>query len=380
MCQATNNSKEILFVSRPIAPPWDEASKNFAYNLAKEIADNNSNLEIHLMTKGILPDLPKNIIQHPIYTSSQNDFSLSQKLRMLWFLIWNTRKFNVTHLLFTPTKFNSLILKSIFRTFARQTKIIQTIATLREDLFSDNEIRKIMFGDKIVTYSEYAKNKLQSLGFDNIEKIYPGIDLDEYSPKNLSSVISEDKTSFIINFTGEYVRLGAMDDVINAFITVSKKIPKAKLSLAVRVKNEKDAKKKKEVVAKLHKNNLLKKVSFHDDGNYKMSDIYNLCDISLFPVRDMKGKFDVPLAVIEAMACEKPIILSNISILKEFANEKNSLTIEAGNVKQLIEAILFLYDNKHKSTHLGIYARIYVKENFSIEKTKKEYLKIYNSL
>ena len=32
-----NTTKKILFVSRPIAPPWDEASKNFAYNLAKEI-------------------------------------------------------------------------------------------------------------------------------------------------------------------------------------------------------------------------------------------------------------------------------------------------------------------------------------------------------
>ena len=38
---------------------------------------------------------------------------------------------------------------------------------------------------------------------------------------------------------------------------------------------------------------------FSDDGQYLMPAVYNLCDISLFPVSDMKGKFDVPLAVIE---------------------------------------------------------------------------------
>ena len=368
-----NNPKKILFVSRPIAPPWDEASKNFAYNLAKEIANNNSDLEIHLLTKGILSDLPKNIIQHPIYTSSQNDIGFSQKIRMIWFLIRNARKFDFAHLFFTPTKFNSLILKLIFKIFARQTKIIQTIATIREDLFSDEEIKSMMFGDKIVTYSEYAQKRLKKMGFNNVQKIYPGIDLEDYKPKNNEN----DKASFVINFTGEYIRLGAMDDVIESFIRISKKIPEARLSLAVRVKNEKDAGKKKKVIAKLKRNNLLKRVSFHDDGNYKMSDIYNLCDISVFPVHNMKGKFDVPLAVIEAMACAKPVILSDIPILKEFANEKNSIQIEAGDVNQLTEAILNLYKNKERRLSLGKQSHQYVLQNFNIQKAGKEYAEIY---
>jgi hypothetical protein len=70
--------KKILFVTRPIAPPWDEASKNMAYQLAINVAKINQNLEIHLMTKGelkdTLPGLPDNIIQHPIYTSAENGF------------------------------------------------------------------------------------------------------------------------------------------------------------------------------------------------------------------------------------------------------------------------------------------------------------------
>lgn len=372
--------KKILYVSRPIAPPWDEASKNFAYNLSKKVAVSNPDLEIHLMTTGKLKNLPRNIIQHPIYTSSQNDFGFWQKVYLLRYTILNASKYDTVHLFFTPTKLTSWVLKRILR----KVKVIQTIATLREDLFSEKEIKKMMFGDVIATYSEYAKNKLEKLGITKVVKIYPGIDLEDYKQRmkneKLLKKFNFKQTDFIINFTGEYTRLNAIDDIISSFIEISKKIPEAKLSLAVRVKNKKDEHKKEEIVTKLKAKNLLNRVAFHDDGNYKMSDIYNLCDISLFPVRNMQGKFDIPLAVIEAMSCEKPVIISDIPILKEFSNKNNSIQVRAGNIEDITSAVLSLYNNKEKSKYLSTYARMYVKKNFNLEKSAQEYSKIYKSL
>jgi glycosyltransferase involved in cell wall biosynthesis len=187
------------------------------------------------------------------------------------------------------------------------------------------------------------------------------------------------KDDFIINFTGEYVRLGAMDTVIDSFIQVSKEIPQARLSLAVRVKNEKDARKKEEVIERLKKENILEKVSFHDSGVYKMSDIYNLSDISIFPVSDMKGKFDVPLAVIEAMACAKPMILSDLPILKEFSNENNSISIKKDSSQDLTKAILDLYQDEKKRNILGANALKYAHENFNIHQAAQKYLELYQS-
>jgi glycosyltransferase involved in cell wall biosynthesis len=367
--------KKILFITRPIAPPWDEASKNFAYNLAKEVAKNNSDLEVHILTNGILSNLPKNVIQHSIYTSSQNDFGFLQKVYLLRYLLRYTflsTKYDIVHLFFTPTNLTSWILQGLLQ----KVKIIQTVATIRDDLFSNKKIKKIMFGDIIATYSVYSKNKLQKLGFNNVVKIYPGIDLQDYRPKNND----KNEDNFIINFTGEYIRLNAMDDVIESFKKVSSRVPNTKLSLAVRVKNEKDAVRKKEVTEKLKEYGLLNKVSFHDDGSFKMSDIYNLADISIFPVQNMLGKFDVPLAVVEAMACEKPVVISDIPILKEFSNENNSIRIKAGNVEELTDAILALYNDSKRLQDLGETARHYVKENFDIKKAAQKYSKIYTSL
>lgn len=370
--------RKILLVTRPIAPPWDEASKNFAYTLAKNFGLQ-ENLELHLMTRGILPDLPENIIQEDIYTSSQNDFTFVQKIRSLFFQLKNRNKFDISHYFFTPTKLNSFVIKNFIKT--EKNKTIQTVATLREDLFSDEEIKKLMFADQIITYSDYAKNKLNSLGFNNVKRIYPGIDLEYYSAREARSLYKKyNAEDFVINFTGEYARLGAMDDVVDSFIGIAEKIPNAKLSIAVRVKNEKDAKKKKEVIKKLEQNNLLERVIFHDDGKFKMADLYNLCDISLFPVQNMRGKFDVPLSVIEMMACEKPVIISDLPILQEFAKPEHSVIIEKGNIEQLKNSILDLHNNPEKRMMLGKNARKFVEENFDIKKIAEEYKKIYNEL
>jgi len=373
--------KKILLVTRPIAPPWDEASKNFAFTLAKDLSSDAS-LELHLMTKGEVSELPERIMQEHVYTHSQNDFGFSQKIRSLLFQLATRKKFDITHYFFTPTKLNSFIIKNFIKN--KKNKSIQTIATLREDIFSDEEIKELIFANHVVTYSNYAKNKLISLGIKNVACVYPGIDLEKYQkkPKNekLLQNFGFSLDDFVIHFSGEYIRLGAIDDVIDSFIDISKKIPNAKLFLAVRVKNEKDAKKKKEVVEKLKINNLLEKVAFFDSGEFAMEDIYNLCDISLFPVQNMHGKFDVPLVVIEAMACEKPVIISNIPILKEFSNEKNSILIEAGNAGQLVKSILDLYNNKEKSVYVGTYARTYVEQNFDIKNVAEKYKELYKNI
>ena len=171
-----------------------------------------------------------------------------------------------------------------------------------------------------------------------------------------------------------------MDDVVNAFIKVAKVIPSAKLSMAVRVKNEGDARKKAEVVEKFKQNGLLEKVVFHDDGKFNMSDIYNLCNISLFPVQNMHGKFDVPLVVVEAMACEKPVIISDLPILAEFARDNNSVKIQKGNIEELVAAIIELHQNSEKRSALGKTGRKFCEENFDIKKVSDIYAQIYEAL
>ena len=377
--------KKILFVTRPIAPPWDEASKNMAYQLAINVAKINSNFEIHLMTKGILSGLPKNIIQHPIYTSAKNDFTFSQKIRSLFFQWKMKNKFDIVHYFFTPSKFNSLVIKKFL--YPKKSKTIQTIATLREDLMTKKEIKNNMFGDILVTYSNYTKKRLKDLGFANVQHIYPGINLALFAPQekkpSLLASCNFAATNFIIGFAGEYVRLGGVDNIVDSFSEIEKKIPEARLFLNVRLKNKKDALKKEEIVSRLKKLRLLEKVSFEENVDFtkfSMGDCFNVYDVALFPVHNMKGKFDVPLVVPEAMACQKPVILSDIPILREFTNNNNTVIIKKKNTEELTRAILDLYNNSEKRAEIASNGMHFARRNFNIEFIAEEYNDLYDKL
>jgi glycosyltransferase involved in cell wall biosynthesis len=377
--------KKILLVTRPIVPPWDEASKNFAFYLAMNL----DVFDFYLLTDGTLSNIPPHIHQKAIYTS--NKFNYIQKLKLLKLRHVLREDFDVIHYMFTPTKINSFSFKTFVK--HKKTKTIQTIATLREDLFKEEDFKNILFADLIITYSNYAKNKLNSIGFNNVKRIYPGIDIQLYSPagkdKEIQKMLDVTDEDFVVDYPGEYVRLGATDDLVNLIIEYGEEFRKRKIKICFpgRMKGPEDYAKKNEVKKILQEKNMVDIVRFTDElkknsipGADFMSRRYNTSDLIIFPVQNMKGKFDIPLAVIEVMACAKPIIISNLPIFSEFANTENSVMIEKGNMKRLADAIFDLYDHREKREQIGKNARKFVENNFDIKKVAEKYKEIYEHL
>jgi glycosyltransferase involved in cell wall biosynthesis len=373
---SARGGKKVLLVTRPICPPWDEASKNFAYYLVRNIPD----LEFYILTNKFLPDLPGNIHQKPIYTSGR--LTWLQRPRLL--KLMKVRKdFDIIHFMLTPNKLNAFGFKTFIK--SKKVKTIQTIATLREDLFSDNDYKAILFADVIITYSDYAKNKLNRLGFANVKRVYPGIDTELYFPamKHLALLnqLKLEQNDFIITYPGEFTRLGAIDDIINMALQYSGILTekKIKIILACRVKNKQDFEKREKIRDLLKKKNLTGQVILPDTFE-TMEKVYNSSDVVIFPVRDMKGKFDVPLAVIEAMACAKPVIISDLPILAEFASSNNACIIKPGDPELLWTEIIKLYESQSLRDQIGAQARKFVEENFDIRKIAEIYSKIYEIL
>lgn len=368
--------KKVLLVTRPIAPPWDEASKNFAFYLAKNV----TSITFYLLTNGHLQDLPDTVVQKPIYTS--NALNLWQKLRLSK-LIRLKKEVDIMHFMLTPNKLNSLAFKTFL--LSPRVRTIQTVATLREDLFSDQDFKEILFADLIITYSDYAKNKLSALGFPNVQRVYPGIDLSLYSPapknEKLLSEFRIQNSEFVIAYPGEYTRLGATDDIVRFILQHSSvlKEKNIKLIFACRVKNSADAHKKDEVIEKLKASDCLDRVVFTDTFA-DMASLYNLCDVIIFPVQNMQGKFDIPLVVPEAMACEKPVILSDLPILQELTDSQSSVIIPRGDIDALYAAIIDLYDHPEKREAIGKSARAFVQNNFDIKQVAQNYQEIYKQL
>lgn len=369
--------KKVLLATRPLVPPWDEASKNFAYFLGREVRDHSLTL---LTTREILADLPASVHQESIFHNGH--FNFHAKRVLFSYLRRAKKEFDITHYLFTPTKQNTRLI----RWFAKpQGKTLQTVATLRDDLYSKRELKNLLFADRLVVYTDRSKQKLEALGFTNVTRIYPGIDLQHYSPgpKNQMLLTELGLTAghFIVIYPGEYTRLGATDMLTEAFLDFFRCNPETNLRFvfACRVKNEADAEKKRSVHKRFAEAKLLDYVAFSDTLS-DMAGLYNTADVVIFPVSNLNGKFDVPLIIIEAYACGKPVILSDLPQFSEFANNDICVTIPKDSGESLIKSLAYLKENETERLRIGDNARRFVKDHFDLKNTAKQYEEIYSSL
>jgi glycosyltransferase involved in cell wall biosynthesis len=371
--------KKVLLATRPLVPPWDEASKNFAYFLGREVQNHTLTL---LTTQEPLKGLPQSAQQEPIF--SNNHFDFSAKLRLFQYLRKVRRSFDITHYLFTPTKQNT----SLIRFFAKPTgKTIQTVATLREDLYSPEELKSLLFADIIIVYTDLTKKKLENLGFTNVTRIYPGIDLNLYQPGDKDEEVLKTYNltwdDFLVIYPGEYTRLGATDMLAETFIKYFTEHPGSpiKFLFACRIKNEADREKREEIRARVKKHGLEQNILFDENAaTTNMAALYNTADLVIFPVENLKGKFDVPLIIIEAYACGKPVILSDLPQFSEFTSPDICVTIPKDSGEKLIESVAYLSQNKTECMRLGENARRFVKDHFDLKNTAKQYEEIYSSL
>lgn len=372
--------RRVLLATRPLVPPWDEASKNFAYFLGRSIQEHSLTL---LTTREKLSGLPSTVSEEPVF--SDKHLNLGAKLALFHYLRKARKDFDVTHYLFTPTKITTTLIQLLAK--PTRGKTVQTIATLREDLYTPEELRATLFADHFTVYTDLTKEKLRALGFTNVTRIYPGIDLERFSPRPKSDAVLQHyhlkSDDFLVIYPGEFTRLGATDFLTEAFIEFYKNHPdsQVKFLFACRVKNEADRKKREAIRALIKQHGLENKILLDTESAFAdMPALYNTADLVLFPVENLRGKFDVPLVIIEAYACAKPVILSDLQEFREFSNPNICVTIPKDSKAKLIESVAYLSQNTVECAKLGQAARTFVETHFDLKNTAKQYEELYSSL
>ncbi|RJQ55310.1 MAG: glycosyltransferase [Nitrospiraceae bacterium] len=111
--------------------------------------------------------------------------------------------------------------------------------------------------------------------------------------------------------------------------------------------------------------------------NEQMPYFYNLADIVL-SVTSTDG---FPVTVLEASACECPMIITKLDYTSEwFVNGENGVLIPARNSPALSDAILKLYENKPLMEKIRKTNRRLVEEKADYEKCMLDLEKLYYDL
>jgi glycosyltransferase involved in cell wall biosynthesis len=223
--------------------------------------------------------------------------------------------------------------------------------------------------DRLITITNQVKT-LYSKVFD-AEKIWTiplGVDTNLFvPPKNDSQ-----KDNHEILFAGYLYKLKGVEYLVKAIQMVTKEHKDVKLRI---VGNGPDKPRLKKLAKTLK---IEDKVIFEGlVPHTQMPKYYQRCDIFCFPtLGEPFGK-----AIIEAMACAKPVIASNIGGPAEIIqNKKTGLLVPPAQPKILATRINELLDDKTKIKQMGANARKTVTEKYSWEKISETYHSMYKSL
>lgn len=109
----------------------------------------------------------------------------------------------------------------------------------------------------------------------------------------------------------------------------------------------------------------------------QLPDIYNMCDVFLFPSR-LEG---FGYAVAEAMACGKPVVCTDCSSLPELVvDKKGGFLCERDNVEQFAENIRVLAGDAGLRASMGEFNRKRIVENFTLDMMADGYSRLYRDV
>ena len=226
---------------------------------------------------------------------------------------------------------------------------------------------------KITVVSENIKKSLMNIGFkeDSITLSQPIIDINIFNPSLPKQKKREEwgipNETQVVFYCGNWAVWKGVDILIDTMPELTKKYPDIKVVTAWAEAYGWNEERKAMISKKI-------KDLFLDENVIEIGIVKDIqllmaaCDVFVAPFRNTDGVADQPLTILEAMACGKPIVATNVGGISEIVKPGvNGLLVEPDNVHELKNALLYLLENKKEANRMGNNAAKYVAENCSVE-------------
>ncbi|WP_262150897.1 glycosyltransferase family 4 protein [Chryseobacterium foetidum] len=220
--------------------------------------------------------------------------------------------------------------------------------------------------ENIITVSQSNEKMVREIfGNKDYNLIYNGIDTGLYKPPQNPETISKS-----IFFVGNVSTEKGADTALDAFIKVHEKENEATLHFI-----GKETELSEQLKRKIAENQLENNVIFYGKKNPdEVVKLLSKAEVIVFPSRGET----FGLALIEAMALEKPVVCANLEVFSEIVSDGINGLIASES--EFSEKVLELFSDRNKAMHLSTNARNTVVEKFSLKKMTDETLSYYQKI
>lgn len=272
---------------------------------------------------------------------------------------------------------------------------IQPIISHNTVMFFSNKILSKFYlsqVNKIIAASKNVQDSLIRAGLPpyKIEMIPPGIDTKIYNP-SLSSHGMRKSLGIGLNqplllYVGNLTKIKGIDILIEALNCIIKQFPDMKLLMALNMPLTKYKEEDTSKLCSIETFEIKKKIKSYglNDNIIPLGIVKNMpqvmaaSDVFITPFLNTVGVVDYPTSLLEAMAVGKPVIATRVGGIPEIIkHQKNGILVEPNNVDELVDAILYMLNNKEEAKNMGKEGAKIISEKIRTEIVVDELERIY---
>jgi len=318
----------VLFVSKPIAPPFHDGTKC----LVRDVASNVERVTPVVMTSrgSECPLDASRVEQIPIYADSGSFApALRQNVRAAAWVLTRSRA-DVWHFVFAPNRRSSQVGRWLKR--LRRKPVVQTIASPPR---SFDAIDEGLFGDVVVAQSRWTRDRvLAGYAAKGLEcpfpisvippPVAPVLERSTDVQAKLRSALEIPKDAEVFVYPGDIETSRGAEVSAKIAEKFRETLPRAVLVIAYRNKTSRADDVARSLRARLDPAST-RLVS-------ELPDVLGLIAGAsgvLFPVDDLTGKVDLPIVLLEAMALGVPVVVYAAGPLLDLDAAERIPTLEA---------------------------------------------------
>lgn len=298
----------VLFVSKPIAPPWHDGSKN----LVRDVAENLTRAVATVMTTPDAPPLGGRARAEAIYgDAGRFSPALAANARVVRRLVTGDAM-DVWHFVFAPNPASSGFARAAIR--ARRLagwrgKVVQTVASAPKDF---RLARALVFGDVVVALSEHTRGRLLGAGVTRSTRVIPPCARapGPIDAARIAAARAPLGDAPYVLYPGDYEVSTGAETFARSVAAVVRDRPGLLCVFACRAKTPRSAEARARVEAELAAAGLAERTR-HLGEVGDMAALLAGARAVAFPVDDLYGKVDVPMVLLEAASLRVPVVAAS---------------------------------------------------------------------
>jgi glycosyltransferase involved in cell wall biosynthesis len=362
-----------LLTSQPVSPPWNGGDKNLARTLLR------GNLGVDFVFVGRPSDTSRWPARHQrkLVTDSSDLPSGRTKLRLFWSVLAHRPRPDLIHAVMT---FRSGLIASLAvlgLLYLTRVPLVMTCPSGR-----NLPMKLLRRASAVVAVSQSTCATLRASGIGSSHVIPPAVDLDVFRPRPRPSSDGHAGLSAAptMLFGGHHDAGGGFEEALLLLRAVRGVVPDARMAVAMRRRPGRGDARRWTAARALVEELGLRGAVVEMDGDPGMPTLLPACDVAVYQPRDLGLKMDIPLTLVEAMACGCPVVVSPVDSLVELADGSPAVCIDEPCGPLAVEHVRRLLTDAGYAARARAAARRLAERRYGIEAMHAAYRELYREL